>query len=312
MITLLAPYLPLIAYVLVLLFITLYAVLSAIEFGFALFLALPNPPVERSTIERYFGPAWESTNVFLVFSLVGLVMFFPHVETYLALLYLPAGVALFFYFLRVLGIFGIFYADSPAYAWKLVFALGSIGAPLSLTGAAYLALTGNTPPLWPSTLSWSLWGATLGAILMLAAAFIARFALPIARTYLQRAQLVGTLLFVFAGGALLSFNPGATSPGLAPIIAFFLMLAAAIGGLSLSERAHFFAAYVSYALSVAVLIYGIALSHLPYLIYPVLTIQAAFTAPEMFLAMLSVVPFGLIVAIPTVVLLWHLYARAEQ
>ncbi len=308
----LVPLFPLVAYILVLLFITLYACLSAIEFAAALFMALPNPPITRDTIERYFGPAWESTNVFLVFSLVGLVMFFPHVENYLALLYFPAGIALSFYFLRILGILGIFYADMQGRSIRALFAIGSIGAALSLTGAAYLALTGMVPPLLPTTLSWSLWSATLGGILMLGGSFIARFGNTEVRARLQSAQLIGIGLFWIGSGGVLSFAPELVHPGLIPLVAFLVIIVSTIAGLRLHDRAHPLAAYLAYCLAAAALIYGTAFAHLPFLIYPTLTIDQGFTAPEMFVAMLSVVPFGLVVAIPTVALLWHLYARADR
>lgn len=308
---LLAPYLPLLAYCLVLLFVTLYAVLSSIEFGSAVLLTMPEPPISRKAIERYFGPAWESTNVFLVFSLVGLVMFFPHVLPYLAALYAPAGIALLFFVIRVLGIFGVFYTDSTHRAFALLFALGSLGAPLTLSIAYYVFLTGLHPAFPPSMLLLAIWGAVASTILMLASAF----ALHIARSYidaprLEHIRLAASGFFILCAMPILWFSPAPSETGAAPaLLTLGFLFAVALAIIAGSKR-HPFLAFCLHGLSVALLIWGVALSHLPYLIYPALTIDAAFTAPEMFMAMLSVVPFGLVVAIPAVGLLWHLFARS--
>lgn len=308
----LLPYLPILAYTLVLLFITLYAVLSSIEFGAAIYLALPRPLITREQVEQYFGPVWESTNVFLIFSLVGLVMFFPAVVPYLAELYALASVALLFFVVRVLGIFGIFYGDSKHPAFKALFAIGSLGAPLALSGAFYVSLTGTAPAVLPTTLLLAIWGAVVSAICILSATFI----LHVARSQVDtarfaRTQLVGSGVFLLCAAHILAFSPALIQPGIVPLLAFTVILLSTSLAIVLRERTHPLAAFLAHALAVAALIYGTALSHLPYLIYPVLSIETAFTAPEMFLAMLSVVPFGLLIAIPTIGLLWHLYARSS-
>lgn len=312
MMSLILPYLPLIAYILVLLFVTLYAVLSSIEFGIAAFMALKDPLIARSDIERYFGPAWESTNVFLIFSMVGLVMFFPSVVPTLAGLYALVSTALLFFLLRVVGIFGVFYAESDSRIFRLIFAAGSFLAPLTLSGVFSYALTGMQPGFPPSTLLWSLWGAVGSAIIMLSASFVQHVARTSQTNRLLHAELASSGVFLLSAGGILSFYPSLIEAGVVPTCIFLGILVMTIAAVLLSERGHPFAAYLMHALSVGTLIYGTALSHLPYLIYPTITIAGAFTAPQMFIAMLEVVPFGLMIAIPTVALLWHLFARAPR
>jgi len=308
---LLAPHLPFLAFALVLLFITLYAVLSSIEFGTAVFLALPTPPISREAIERYFGPAWESTNVFLVFSLVGLVMFFPKILPYLAGLYAQAGVALLFFVTRVLGIFGIFYADTRHWIFRGLFALGSLGAPLALSGIFYVSLTGMHPSFPPTTLLLAIWVSVVSAILMLAAAFVVHIARAHADTdRLGRIRLAASGFFILAAAFIVSFSPPLIQQGLVPLATFLCILFAIVLAVVAGERGHPLAAFVLHAIAVAALIWGTAIAHMPFLIYPVLTIESAFTAPEMFLAMLAVIPFGLLFAVPAIALLWHLYARS--
>lgn len=309
----LLPYLPLIAYVLVLLFITLYAVLSSIEFGIAAFMAPKNPLVSRSDVERYFGPAWEATNVFLIFSMVGLVMFFPSVVPALAGLYTLVSTALLFFLLRVLGIFGVFYAESDNRTFRLMFAAGSLLAPLTLSGVFNYALTGMLPSFPPSTLLWALWGTVGSAIFMLSSSFVQHIGrVTASATRLLQIELAASGVFLLSAGGVLAFFPSLIEPGIAPTIVFLVIVIVTVLAVMLAERHHPFASFLVHALAVATLIFGAALTHLPYLIYPTITIQGAFTAPEMFIAMLQVVPFGLLIAIPAIALLWHLFARAES
>lgn len=309
MIELLTPHLPLIAYVLVLLFVVLYATLSSIEFGVAALMALPRPPISRAEIDRYFGPMWESTNVFLIFSMVGLVMFFPEVVLRLADLYALVSTALIFFVVRIIGIFGVFYARSEAYAFRLLFAMGSLLAPLTLSGVFYYALTGMGPGFPPSTLAWSLWFSVLGAIFMLSTAFAARYAAQAAHETLARIGIAGTGLFLIGAAGILSFHP-ARETGSLDAALFIALLVLAGAALRLRERERPLLSFLAHAISVAILIYGTALAHLPYLLYPYLTLSDGFTAPAMFLVMLQMVPFGLLIAVPSLAFAWHLFARA--
>lgn len=310
MMDLLVPHLPLIAYVLVLLFITLYATLSSIEFGVAAFMALPEPPVSRAEIDRYFGPMWESTNVFLIFSMVGLVMFFPAVVMRLADLYTLVSTALLFFVVRIIGIFGVFYARSEARAFRMLFAAGSLLAPLTLSGVFYFALTGMPPAFPPSTLLWSLWFSVFGAIIMLSSAFVARYAGSAFYGFLSRAGILGTGLFLIGAAGILSFDPGGNRSGALAAGLFIALLVLAGAALRIREMRRPLLSYFCHALMVAILLYGTAFAHLPYLLYPYLTLEAAFTAPQMFIIMLQMVPFGLLIAVPSLAFAWHLFARS--
>ncbi len=304
------PLLPYLAYALVVLFIILYAILSSIEFGAAVLLALPTPPIDRDRMERYFGPAWEATNVFLIFSLVGLAMFFPASVPILNALYTVIGLALLFLVVRIVGILGIFYVRDNTPIFRLLFALGSLGAPLVLSVVYYFTLTGNLAHAIDALLA-ALWASVLGAIGMIASAFFARFDTRADHAILTRIHTAAaTLFFVGASGVVLEIQPP-FAESLALFVALLLLISVLIS-IRFMGRGRFLAGFLVSTLSVTLLIAGAAYLHLPYLIYPVLTVADAFTAPAMFIAMLEVVPFGLIIAIPAIALLWYLFAREQH
>lgn len=304
------PLLPYLAYALVVLFIILYAVLSSIEFGAAVLLALPSSPIDRERMERYFGPAWEATNVFLVFSLVCIAMFFPASVPILNALYTVIGVALLFLVIRVVGILGVFYVRDQGHVFRILFALGSVGAPLVLSSVYYFAITGDIPRE-AGLLLLALWGSVLSALAMIASSFFMHFDTRSDRARLVRIHIASaTFFFVSGSGVLLGIQP-AWSEG-APLVVALALLASVLSSVQLAARMRYMGAFLVSATSVALLIAGAAVVHLPYLIYPVLTVPEAFTQPAMFMAMLEVLPFGLLVAIPTIALLWHLFAREQK
>ena len=130
----LVPFMPIVAYGLVTLFICLYAASSSIEFGTSLLILSPIPLVDNATVRRYLNPIWESTNVFLVFALVGTVMFFPLAIPAISVAIFPTVmVSLFFFVLRAIGILGLMYYGSTAPWLRYLFAIGSVGASLFLS-----------------------------------------------------------------------------------------------------------------------------------------------------------------------------------
>lgn len=300
---------PLIAYSILLAFIVLYAVLSSIEFGAALFLVSPWKMVERDRIERYMGPVWEFTNVFLIFALVCTAMFFPRAVPLLAQLYAVVSTALVFFVVRVIGILGILYKRSAHGAFRALFAIGSAGAPLSLSSVYLYAISGQQLAWPPQPLAVALWCAVLSAIVFIAASFFVHFAPKSA----QRAALETT--HTFAGAALLlsaAFFSAAASTFLRPDFGGFLLLTFFVACAFLWRPQKPLPALLASAAAVATLIISIAVRHAPYLLYPTLTLDTALTSPESFRAMLTMIPVGLIVSIPAVALLWKLFAGAQK
>jgi len=300
---------PLIAYSILLAFIVLYAVLSSIEFGAALFLISPWKVVERETIEKYMGPVWESTNVFLIFALVCTAMFFPRAVPLLAQLYAVISTALVFFVVRVIGILGILYRQSSHGFFRALFAIGSIGAPLSLSCVYLYAISGQQLMWPPQPLAVALWCAVLSAIVFIAAAFFLHFApKSVQRTRLETVHTLSGAALLLSG----AFVSSAAGSFLGPESGGFVLLTFFVACAILWRPRKLLLALLCSAAAVATLIISIAVRHAPYLLYPSLTLNAAFTSPESFTAMLSVIPVGLVVSIPAVALLWKLFAGAQN
>ena len=93
------------AYTLLWCVLAVYAVLSAIDFGagFYYWLAGLRPGRERvrALTLSYLSPVWETTNVFLVLFIVGMIGFFPGaVKAYATGLLLPLSLAVIVLTLR--------------------------------------------------------------------------------------------------------------------------------------------------------------------------------------------------------------------
>ncbi|MGZ3676820.1 MAG: cytochrome d ubiquinol oxidase subunit II, partial [Ktedonobacterales bacterium] len=202
--------------------LTVYAVLSSLDFGagFHYWLAgLRSDPARdrvRSLTLTYLSPAWETTNVFLVLFIVGMIGFFPaSVRIYGTALLLPLSAAVI-----VLTLRGAFFAFHHVAPWAdrvlaPVFGLGGLLVPALLVsflssaedGAIRVTTTGailiSQRTLWLSPLNIALALTAMAAATWLSAVFLARYAArrhdtEVAAYYRHTAAWGGTLTALFA------------------------------------------------------------------------------------------------------------------
>ncbi len=149
----------------------IYSILSSIEFGASIYLLFPRYYPLSPHIHTYINPLWEATNVFLVFFLILLFSCFPKSIPPLSNALFPIiECGLIFFVVRVLGILGIFYAQSHEIKWRLLFFMGSIGAPLILSRFYNFALVGSTD-ISLSILTFAIPALTIASILMISSTF---------------------------------------------------------------------------------------------------------------------------------------------
>lgn len=300
---------PPIAYALVVLFACLYAVTSSVEFGAAL-LTLPKKSfIDHKSLSTYMSPVWEAVNVFLVFTVVGLVMFFPGVVPPLALaLYAPASIALVFYGVRVLGIQGVLYSDSKHPIFRVLFALGSVGGPIVLSLVYYYLITGLSP-LSPTTAELSLIGIVVSAIYAISSAFFLYF-IPknTERARLAHVAAAAELCFAAFSVVFLGLVAQYLSSVTGVLSLTIIVAVISLVYVSLVHHAKYVWALVLAALNVILLIAGIAVMHAPYILYRSLDIYSTFTSVEVFTNVLYALPFGLLAIVPAVFLLFKMYA----
>jgi cytochrome bd ubiquinol oxidase subunit II len=320
--------------------LTVYAVLSSLDFGagFHYWLAgLRSDPARdrvRSLTLSYLSPAWETTNVFLV--LFGMIGFFPaSVRIYGTALLLPLSAAVI-----VLTLRGAFFAFHHVAPWAdrvlaPVFGLGGLLVPALLVsflssaedGAIRVTATGailvSQRTLWLSPLNIALALTAMAAAIWLSAVFLARYAArrhdtEVAAYYRHTAAWGGALTALFAFTLALVLR--AVAPfhfdALASVWPLHLISGAlfaagfwavAYGGRRRSGLASV-AALTQYAL--VLLVFG--LTRLPWLVYPSLRAADALTPPATFTALSITIIAGMILIAPALGLFYALFIRPPR
>jgi len=288
---------------------------------------------QRDLIEHSIGPVWEANHVWLIFVLVvlwtGFSGAFVSVTT---TLYVPLTLAAF-------GMIG----RGAAFAFRksvtelgmrrflgALFALSSLVTPYFLGTVVGGVASGRVPPgiaAGDVVTSWVNPTAALGGVLAvlvcayLAAVFLCADARRAGAADLAdgfRLRALGTAavtgavglggFFVLRADAPLLFA-GLTGRGLPVVVVSVLAGLAAIALLVLRR---FAAARVASALAVATILIGWAVAQYPYLLPPVLTIEAAARGRATLTATLVVLIGGSVILLPALVYLYTLFQRAEH
>lgn len=309
-----------------------YLIVASIDFG-AGFYALYGRMSGKETIigpviSRYLSPVWEVTNVFLVFFFVGLVGFFPETAYYYGTaLLIPGSIALI-----LLAIRGSFYAFANYGANKNSFYLLAYGTTGLLIPAAlstvftiseggFLAVRGNhvillLEELFFSSYSWAVVLLAMSSVLFISSTFLTYYA---ARAEDARAleQMRGfalwggvptiiSSLFVFI--ALRNHNLEHFQHALDIWWLFGLSLVSfAIAVWLIWQRRYYGVAFVMVMLQFAFAFFGYGISHLPYLLYPYLTLYSSVTNPVMGRALVVAFVAGFVLLVPSLVLLLRLF-----
>jgi cytochrome d ubiquinol oxidase subunit II len=324
-------------------FLFLYSVLAAIDFGAGFLfwwagLTRSHSSVQR-VIQRYLSPVWETTGVFLIFFLVGLVGYFPRAAAaYGTILFVPLGIALVLIVLR--GSFFAFYhlSEKGQRLFPLVFGLSSLLIPFFLVPllavwddprvvSASGAVQVSVVEVLFNPLSVALELIALSSLCYLASLFLTWYAWRageeqalayfrrLARGFVPVTLLGGVLL----GAALNLFAPWHAA-ALAQYWPWHLLAALCLGGtwflLGCSPHAGRAPQYgLSLLLSLAqygLVFYTFGLSHLPYLLYSSLTLSNTATDPAMFTALTATVFGGSVLLIPSLLLLYGLFLGGRR
>ncbi|WP_159882302.1 cytochrome d ubiquinol oxidase subunit II [Paenibacillus puerhi] len=305
-----------------------YLIVASIDFGAGFYAyfgrVLGIETVIAPVISRYLSPVWEVTNVFLVFFYIGIVGFFPETAYYYGTaLLIPGSIALI-----LLAIRGSFYAfanygsrSSSLY----LFAYGATGllipAALStvftISEGGFLSVQGNTvelrmEELFFSAYSWAVVLLAGSSVLFISSTFLTYYADRAkdskAREWLRSFSIWGAIptiissLFVFI--ALRNHNREHFQNTLELWWMFGLSLLSFILAIWLiSRRTYYGTAFVLVMLQFAFAFFGYGASHLPYLLYPYLTLSGSLTNPVMGRALVVSFVAGLLLLIPSLVLL---------
>ncbi|WP_335870442.1 cytochrome d ubiquinol oxidase subunit II [Bacillus sp. 2205SS5-2] len=309
-----------------------YLIVASIDFGAGFFAfygkVVGKDHILNGLISRYLSPVWEVTNVFFVFFFVGLVGFFPDTAYYYGTaLLIPGSIAII-----LLAIRGSFYAFGN-YGSKnnivFLFLYGATGLliPASLSTALTMSEGGFlqvsedkvnflAKELFSSPYSWSVVGLSIVSVLFISASFLTFYA---DRAGDQQSKAV---LRQFA----LFWSPPTIIASLLVFVALrehnlehfmnaieiwwmfgLSLLFFGIASYLIYKQKAYGLAFIAVMLQFFFAFFGYGASHLPYILYPYITLESGVTNPTMGAALVTVFIAGLCLLIPSLILLMRLF-----
>ncbi|MFC2947438.1 cytochrome d ubiquinol oxidase subunit II [Virgibacillus sediminis] len=309
-----------------------YLIVASVDFGAGFYAwyakATKKDHIINQLISRYLSPVWEITNVFFVFFFVGIVGFFPDTAYYYGTaLLVPGSIALV-----LLAIRGSFYAfenygskQSNVYMF-LYGATGllipaSLAVALTLSEGGFIVEEGNSVSLrylelFSSPLSWSIVGLALVSVLFISAAFLTFYAdrandqpaLKLVRGY-ALFWSTPTIIAALTAFIFLSQHNERHFDNMMDLwwmlglsVAFFMAAMLLLYSGKNYGLAFFF---VMLQFFFAFFAYGIG--HYPYILDPYITIHNSSTHESMGLALVIAFIGGLVLLIPSLVLVFKLF-----
>ncbi|MBD2863005.1 cytochrome d ubiquinol oxidase subunit II [Paenibacillus oceani] len=315
------------------LFLYGYLIIASIDFGAGFFSYYSSVTGTRhlihNVIERYLSPVWEVTNVFLVFFFVGIVGFFPDTAYYFGTaLLVPGSIAIV-----LLAIRGSYYAFSTygsrsnrvymlLYGASGLLIPASLSTVLTISEGGFIEVTGTGEvrflygALFSSAYSWAVVLLALVSVLYISAMFLSyyahkagdRQAFEIVRTYALAWSLPTIFSSLLVFFAIRSHNYEHYQNMLSlswMFAASFICFVIAIT--LIARRIRLGWAFLFVMLQFAFAFFGYGAAHLPYILYPYLTIHDHFTSDAMAAGLITVFVLGLLLLIPSLYLLLRLF-----
>ena len=280
-------------------------------------------------IDRYLSPVWEVTNVFLIFFVVGLVGFFPDAAYYYGTAALvPGSVALV-----LLAIRGSFYAfanygarESNVYLFLYgvtgLFIPAALSTFLTISEGGFITVNEEKTiqlligKLFVNPYSWIVVLLTIVSVLFISATFLTYYAKRAedgeAFELMRKFSLIWsgpTILLSFLVFLTLSTHNAEHFQGMLShswmffmSLLFFLLAVWLIFKKMLTG-----VAFICVCLQFGFAFFGYGYTHLPYLLYPHLTIYEHATSLEMGIASIIAFIAGLLLLLPSLYLLLRLF-----
>ncbi|PTL38977.1 cytochrome d ubiquinol oxidase subunit II [Alkalicoccus saliphilus] len=314
------------------LFLYGYLIVASVDFGAGFFSYYSKKTkkdhIIHGVIQRYLSPVWEVTNVFLVFFFIGIVGFFPDTAYYYGTaLLIPGSVAII-----LLAIRGSYYAFATYGAEEsdfFSFLYGATGLliPASLTTVltisegGYITVENGSVQLLYGELFGSLysWGVVVLAIvsvLFISAAFLTYYAsrakdfnaLELLRKYALfwsfPSIIMGIVVFFLLGQRNEEHFMGMVDLWWMFAISFIAFLGAVY---LIWKRKMYGTAFILVMVQYFAAFFAYGASHLPYLLYPYLTIYDGFTNETMAISLIAAFVGGFLLLIPSLYLLMRLF-----
>jgi len=326
------------------LFVFVYAIAAAIDFGagFWSWYYLRHRQTNATSIaNRYLSPSWEVTNVFVVLIVVALVSFFPGATVTLGtVLLVPASLVLAL--LAIRSAFLVYSHAVDKYKRALVVTSGITGflipailiLVLPITYGGFIGeVDGAERLLWGELLTaWSTYayiGFAVASTLFLSSLLLCDYAhvaedWDAYRIYRRDAVIVGPVAFLFSVLIVVTMNWDASwlydnllmEKGwiLASVVSFAigyyaLFLRHGRGGQYPGRpRLAMVAITVQYLLAAA----GYGRAHLPFIVFPNVTIESGFTDEATFHALFWSYIIGFAILTPGFIWFWRMFMEDKQ
>lgn len=309
-----------------------YLIIASIDFGagfYSYFAKVTRKEHSiRRVIDRYLSPVWEVTNVFLVFFFIGLIGFFPDTAYYYGTaLLVPGSIALV-----LLAIRGSFYAfanygarESNIYLFLYgisgLFIPAAFSTVLTISEGGFIVLDGTTiiflkDKLLMSPYSWTVVLLAVVSVLFISASFLTYYAKKArdkeAFELLRRFSLIWSGPTIMASFLVfVTLNTHNSEHFQAMLDIYWMFLSSLVCFLFaiwlIYRRMNVGLAFILISLQYAFAFFGYGATHLPYILYPYLTIYESITGPEMGIALVIAFILGLLLLLPSLYLLLRLF-----
>lgn len=323
-------------------FIFIYSIFGSIDFGAGFWAMVYN---EHRTFagkiaNRFLSPTWEITNVFLVLLVVAFVGFFPKgAFTLGTVLLIPISLILFL--LSIRSAFMVFSYSVQGYrrAMFIISGISGVLIPallitvLPVSQGGFIESVNGVDTLLlgklftsPSLYMYILFGLT--SELFLSCLFLADYSRVSKqegayKLYRGNAMILGPSTLITAVITLWFIEPesGWLIDNLYDQKLWFILstLAFLIGYSSLWWKNKNFdlpgrprVALLTVVLQYGLASYGYGMAHLPYIVYPSLTIYKAFTEKETFYSLMVMYAVGLAILTPGFYVFWRLFLKDKR
>jgi cytochrome d ubiquinol oxidase subunit II len=324
-------------------FVMIYSLAASVDFGagFWSMVYLNHEKTKATNIaNRYLSPSWEVTNVFIVLIVVALVTFFPGaIYTLGNVLMIPGSLVVLLLLIR--SAFLVFSHLVLEYNKMLSVVSGITGIlipsllilVLPITQGGFIKTTNGVPALdimglltSPHALSYI--GLAVTSTLFLSSLLLSDYShvageLQAFEIYRRDAILIGPFTLLMSVltwetmrlengwlyDKLLTYFPWLTASLFFFLLGYiFLLLPQRIKvGLHL-PRLSVISVLIQYLLAS----YAYGAAHLPYIVYPEITVESGFTNPNTFRALFVSYIVGFAILIPGFVYFWRMFMKDEN
>lgn len=322
-------------------FVFIYAVMATMDFGagfWSMFYFNREKTKATNIANRYLSPTWEVTNTFIVALVVAVYSLFPRGAYTLGTVLLIPG-SLILLLLSIRSAFLVFSHIADAYEKILTYISGICGIvipgllisvlPITHGNFVHFAANGQTLDLiglFSSPNEYAFFGFAISSTLFLSSLLLADYskaseAYEAYSVYRKDALLIGPVSLIMA--LLIIYTLKGAAPWLYTrmmndlpllLVSLACFVIGMIGLFLPSRKKRGLPRLAVIAVTIQYLIgsYVYGKAHLPYMVYPEVTIQSAFTDPNSFRAVFITYIVGFAILFPGFIYFWSLFMNDKK